>query len=86
MVNKPLIRPYFLGGVALGGVARIPLISGKSRLVKYYILARYVLLSGMVIHPLFHVKFRGAPPPNATFTPPRNSRPYDQGLLTIGFP
>ena len=23
MVNKPLIRPYFLGGVALGGVARI---------------------------------------------------------------
>ena len=28
MVNKPLIRPYFLGGgVALGGVARIPLIS-----------------------------------------------------------
>ena len=24
--NKPLIRPYFLGGVALGGVARIPLI------------------------------------------------------------
>ena len=21
MVNKPLIRPYFLGGVALGGVA-----------------------------------------------------------------
>ena len=27
MVNKPLIRPYFLGGgVALGGVARIPLI------------------------------------------------------------
>ena len=27
MVNKPLIRPYFLGGVALGGgVARIPMI------------------------------------------------------------
>ena len=26
MVNKPLIRPYFLGGVALRGVARIPLI------------------------------------------------------------
>ncbi len=26
MVNKPLIRPYFLGGIALGGVARIPLI------------------------------------------------------------
>ena len=26
MVNKPLIRPYFLGGVALGGAARIPLI------------------------------------------------------------
>ena len=26
MVNKPLIRPYFFGGgVALGGVARIPL-------------------------------------------------------------
>ena len=25
MVNKPLIRPYFLGGVAFGGVARIPL-------------------------------------------------------------
>ena len=25
MVNKPLIRPYFLGGVALGGVARIPM-------------------------------------------------------------
>ena len=25
MVNKPLIRPYFWGGVALGGVARIPL-------------------------------------------------------------
>ena len=24
MVNKPLIRPYFVGGVALG-VARIPL-------------------------------------------------------------
>ena len=25
MVNKPLIRPYFLGGVALGGgTARIP--------------------------------------------------------------
>ena len=24
-------------------------------------------------------------PPNATFSP-RNSRPYDQGLLTIGFP
>ena len=29
MVNKSLIRPYFLGGVALGGgVARIPLIGG----------------------------------------------------------
>ena len=26
MVNKPLIRPYLLGGVALGGVARIPMI------------------------------------------------------------
>ena len=29
MVNKPLVRPYFLGGGALGGgggVARIPLI------------------------------------------------------------
>ena len=26
MVNKPLIRPYFFGGVALGGAARIPLI------------------------------------------------------------
>ncbi len=26
MVNKPLIRPYFLVGVALGGAARIPLI------------------------------------------------------------
>ena len=25
MVNKPLIRPYFLGGVALGGAARIPM-------------------------------------------------------------
>ena len=26
--HKPLIRPgYFLGGVALGGVARIPMIS-----------------------------------------------------------
>ena len=24
------------------------------------------------------------PPPNAT--PPRNSRPYDQGLLTMSFP
>ena len=28
MVNKPLIRPYFLGGVALGGAARIPLTKG----------------------------------------------------------
>ena len=28
MVNKPLIRPYVLGGVALGGAARIPLIRG----------------------------------------------------------
>ena len=28
MVNKPLIRPYLLGGVALGGgPARIPLIN-----------------------------------------------------------
>ena len=27
MVNKPLIRPYFWGGVALGGAARIPMIS-----------------------------------------------------------
>ena len=26
MVNTPLIRPYFFGGVALGGAARIPLI------------------------------------------------------------
>ena len=25
MVNKPLIRPYSWGGVALGGVARIPM-------------------------------------------------------------
>ena len=25
MVDKPLIRPYSWGGVALGGVARIPL-------------------------------------------------------------
>ena len=32
MVNNPLIRPYFLGGVALGGVARIPLISGDFEL------------------------------------------------------
>ena len=30
MVNKPLIRPCFLGGVALGGVARIPMISSGS--------------------------------------------------------
>ena len=29
MVNNPLIRPYFLGGVALGGVARIPLRKSK---------------------------------------------------------
>ena len=28
MVNSPLIRPYFLGGVALGEVARIPMIIG----------------------------------------------------------
>ena len=28
MVNKPLIRPYFWGGVALGGVARIPMKIG----------------------------------------------------------
>ena len=28
MVNKPVIRPYFSGGggVALGGVARIPMV------------------------------------------------------------
>ena len=26
MVNSPLIRPYLLGEVALGGVARIPMI------------------------------------------------------------
>ena len=33
MVNKPLIRPYFLGGVALGGgVARIPMINLSERL------------------------------------------------------
>ena len=24
--------------------------------------------------------------PPLTYPPPRNSRPYDQGLLTIGFP
>ena len=30
MVNSPLIRPYFLGGVALGGVARIPMIEYPS--------------------------------------------------------
>ena len=36
MVNKPLIRPYFLGGVALGGAARIPLIlSGDSWMYPY---------------------------------------------------
>ena len=29
MVNKPLINPYFLGGVALGGVARIPMTFTK---------------------------------------------------------
>ena len=29
MVNKPFIRPYFWGGVALGGVARIPLKQQK---------------------------------------------------------
>ena len=28
MVNKPLIRPYFLGVVALGGVARFPMMFG----------------------------------------------------------
>ena len=33
MVNKPLIRPYSWGGVALGGVARIPLIFAKPPLV-----------------------------------------------------
>ena len=32
MVNKPLIRPYLLGGVALGGAARIPLIYRDSLL------------------------------------------------------
>ena len=26
MVNKPLIRPYFLGGGSFGGVARIPMM------------------------------------------------------------
>ena len=30
MVNKPLIRPYFLGGVALGGLARIPMIKSPN--------------------------------------------------------
>ena len=30
MVNKPLIRPYFLGGVVVwGGVERIPMIQGE---------------------------------------------------------
>ena len=38
MVNKPLTRPYFLGGVALGGAARIPLILR----VHFKILARQV--------------------------------------------
>ncbi len=28
MVNSPLIKPYFWGGVALGGVARIPMTIG----------------------------------------------------------
>ena len=32
MVNKPLIRPYFWGGVALGGVARIPLNKSTCKL------------------------------------------------------
>ena len=36
-------------------------------------------------HPDSHGNLRGPPPPNAMF-PPRNSRPYDQELLTIGFP
>ena len=37
MVNNPLIRPYFLGGVALGGVARIPLtISFSFPLIFFY--------------------------------------------------
>ena len=40
MVNKPLIRPAISwGGVALGGVARIPLIIGAttSKFIGYYI-------------------------------------------------
>ena len=42
MVNKPLIRPYFLGGVALGGVARIPLISA---IFHFFVNIRYMLLT-----------------------------------------
>ena len=38
MLNKPLIRPYFLGGVALVGVARIPMISSFPQICKYQVI------------------------------------------------
>ena len=45
MVNKPLIRPYFLGGVALGGVARIPLINGSLQRMGFILISYWVLIS-----------------------------------------
>ena len=42
MVNKPLIRPYLLGGgVALGGVARIPMIFTIPKRSRTFRIARW---------------------------------------------
>ena len=42
MVNKPLIRPYCWGGVALGGVARIPM-NTPGRFVIFFCLSSFLI-------------------------------------------
>ena len=53
MVNKPLIRPYFWGEVALGGVARIPMMVSKSGAVPLPNGPFYGLVSSDRIIPIY---------------------------------
>ena len=44
--NKGLIRPYFLGGVALGGVVSIPITLSPSSLIQSFLAIRIWLVGG----------------------------------------
>ena len=58
MVNSPLIRPYFLGGVALGGAARIPLIDVFSTFDNGFLFLSQAQQAGCISRWWFQIVFQ----------------------------